>query len=89
MIPIDDLVGNTDAARRLVEWLGLAFDRPELVIRLGGSARLGVLIPGPEGVGKLTVARSAAAAAGPRRGAGGARRWPHWKPPRRPGGCTR
>jgi SpoVK/Ycf46/Vps4 family AAA+-type ATPase len=63
-VPIEDLVGNTTAAHRLVEWLELTFDRPELLERLGGSARLGVLIVGPEGVGKLTLARSAAAAAG-------------------------
>lgn len=58
----EDLIGNTAAARRLVEWLELTFDRPELLARLGGSARLGVLLTGPEGVGKLTLARSAAAA---------------------------
>ncbi len=62
LIPIEDLVGNTDAARRLVEWLELTFDRPELLQRLGGSARLGVLLTGPEGVGKLTMGRSVAAA---------------------------
>ncbi|MEJ3656896.1 AAA family ATPase [Actinomycetes bacterium KLBMP 9759] len=58
----EDLIGNTDAARKLVEWLELTFDRPELLARLGGSARLGVLLTGPEGVGKLTLARSTAAA---------------------------
>lgn len=60
-VPVEDLIGNTDAARRLVEWLELTFDRPELLARLGGSAKLGVLLVGPEGVGKLTMARSAAA----------------------------
>ena len=63
-VAIEDLVGNTDPAHRLVEWLELTFGRPELLERLGGSARLGVLVVGPEGVGKLTLARSAAAAAG-------------------------
>ena len=62
VVAIEDLVGNTAAAHRLVEWLGLTFERPELLERLGGSARLGVLVVGPEGVGKLTLARSAAAA---------------------------
>jgi transitional endoplasmic reticulum ATPase len=62
----EDLVGNTDAARKLVEWLELTFDRPELLVRLGGSARLGVLLVGPEGVGKLTLVRSTAAAVGAR-----------------------
>ena len=52
----------------------LTFDRPELLTRLGGSARLGVLLTGPEGVGKLTLARSAAAAVVAQcRGAGRAR----------------
>jgi transitional endoplasmic reticulum ATPase len=62
----EDLVGNTAAARRLVEWLELTFDRPELLARLGGSTKLGVLLTGPEGVGKLTLARSVAAAVGAR-----------------------
>jgi len=61
-MPVEDLVGNTDAARKLVEWLELTLDRPELLTRLGGAARLGVLLVGPEGVGKLTLARSTAAA---------------------------
>jgi transitional endoplasmic reticulum ATPase len=64
VVAIEDLVGNATAAHRLVEWLELTFGRPELLERLGGSARLGVLVVGPEGVGKLTLARSAAAAAG-------------------------
>ena len=62
--PIEELVGNTGAARKLVEWLELTFDRPDLLTRLGGTPRLGVLLIGPEGVGKLTLARSAAAAVG-------------------------
>ncbi|HVL82782.1 MAG TPA: AAA family ATPase [Pseudonocardia sp.] len=61
---VDELAGNTAAAHRLVEWLELTFRRPELLARLGGSTRLGVLVTGPEGVGKATLARSAAAAVG-------------------------
>jgi len=61
-LPLDALVGNTTAARRLVEWLELCFSRPELLVRLGGSPRLGVLVTGPEGVGKATLVRSVAAA---------------------------
>ncbi|HEY0814077.1 MAG TPA: AAA family ATPase [Pseudonocardia sp.] len=64
VVALEDLGGNATAAHRLVEWLELTFDRPELLERLGGSARLGVLVIGPEGVGKLTLARSAAAAVG-------------------------
>jgi len=64
VLDLDDLVGHADAARRLVEWLELTFRRPELLTRLGGSARLGVLVVGPEGVGKATLVRSAAAAVG-------------------------
>lgn len=63
---VEDLIGNTDAARRLAEWLELSLDRPELLARLGGSARLGVLVAGPEGVGKTTLVRSVAAAVGAR-----------------------
>jgi len=66
VLDIDDLVGHADAARRLVEWLELTFRRPELLPRLGGSPRLGVLVAGAEGVGKATLVRSAAAAVGAR-----------------------
>lgn len=65
-VAVEDLVGHADAAHRLVEWLELTLQRPELLTRLGGAARLGVLIVGPEGVGKLTLARSVAAAVGAR-----------------------
>ncbi len=61
---VDELVGNADRAHRLVEWLELTFRRPELLVRLGGSARLGVLVVGPEGVGKTTLVRSVVAAVG-------------------------
>ncbi len=66
VVPVSDLVGNTAAARRLAEWLELTLDRPELLASLGGSARLGVLVSGPEGVGKATLVRSVAAAVGAR-----------------------
>ena len=66
VLDLDDLVGHGDAARRLVEWLELSFRRPELLTRLGGSPRLGVLVAGPEGVGKATLVRSATAAVGAR-----------------------
>ncbi|GEL17071.1 AAA family ATPase [Pseudonocardia asaccharolytica] len=61
---VDELAGNADRGRRLVEWLELTFTRPELLARLGGTPRLGVLVVGPEGVGKATLVRSAAAVVG-------------------------
>ncbi len=62
--PIADLVGAREAVRKLTEWFELAFRRPELLERLGAAPRLGVLLSGPEGVGKVTVIRSVAHAVG-------------------------
>ncbi|BDD84289.1 putative conserved ATPase [Tsukamurella pulmonis] len=59
--PVADLVGADDAVRRLTEWISLALDEPELLEKLGAPARLGVLITGPTGGGKATVARSVVA----------------------------
>ncbi|HEX2301920.1 MAG TPA: AAA family ATPase, partial [Pseudonocardiaceae bacterium] len=61
---VADLIGAQDAARRLAEWLELAFRRPELLRRLGASTRLGVAVHGPEGVGKSTMVRAVAREAG-------------------------
>ncbi|HEX6344097.1 AAA family ATPase [Umezawaea sp.] len=58
--PVTDLVGQRDAAKRLAEWLDLAFLRPDLLARLGASPRLAALVSGPEGVGKATLVRSVA-----------------------------
>ncbi len=60
-IPVSDLAGARDTANRLTEWLRLSFEQPELLQRLGATARLGVLISGPSGVGKATLVRSVAA----------------------------
>ncbi len=59
--PVADLVGADGAVRRLTEWLSLALDEPELLEKLGAPARLGVLITGPTGGGKATVARAVVA----------------------------
>ncbi|MBB4687933.1 AAA family ATPase [Amycolatopsis jiangsuensis] len=60
--PVSDLVGAESTARKLAEWFDLAFHRPDLLARLGTSAQLGVLLSGPEGVGKATLVRSVAKA---------------------------
>nr|WP_208407285.1 AAA family ATPase [Amycolatopsis granulosa] len=60
--PVSDLCGAQDQARTLAEWVDLTFRRPDLLSRLGTSARLGVLLSGAEGVGKTTLVRSVAAA---------------------------
>ncbi|WP_433470719.1 AAA family ATPase [Saccharomonospora azurea] len=60
--PISDLAGAESAAGKLAEWLDLAFHRPDLLDKLGTSPRLGVLLSGPEGVGKATLVRSVARA---------------------------
>jgi transitional endoplasmic reticulum ATPase len=60
--PVADLPGTEIAARRLSEWFDLAFKRPDLLAKLGTSGRLGVLLSGPEGVGKATLVRSVARA---------------------------
>ncbi|WP_329054603.1 AAA family ATPase [Amycolatopsis sp. NBC_01488] len=60
VVPLADLIGAETAARKLAEWFDLAFHRPELLARLGAPAHLGVLLSGPEGVGKATLVRSVA-----------------------------
>ncbi|WP_309231587.1 AAA family ATPase [Nocardia sp. SYP-A9097] len=75
-VAMADLAGVQAQAAKLIEWLNLALDEPELLKTLGASSHLGVLITGPAGVGKATLARAVAGAgrttqagtaAGPRR----------------------
>ncbi|MFZ2528728.1 MAG: AAA family ATPase, partial [Rhodococcus sp. (in: high G+C Gram-positive bacteria)] len=54
----EDLVGVQDQVAKLTEWLKLALDEPELLRTLGASPHLGVLVTGPAGVGKATLARA-------------------------------
>ncbi|MGY4100145.1 AAA family ATPase [Nocardia sp. R16R-3T] len=60
-IAIEDLAGAHGQAAKLQEWLSLALDEPELLKALGATPHLGVLITGPAGVGKATLARAVAA----------------------------
>ncbi|TQF69385.1 AAA family ATPase [Rhodococcus spelaei] len=57
-LPVQDLVGVGAQSAKLTEWLKLALDEPELLHTLGASPHLGVLITGPAGVGKATLARA-------------------------------
>ncbi|WP_442973709.1 AAA family ATPase, partial [Saccharothrix sp. NRRL B-16314] len=63
-VPVADLVGQQEAAKRLAEWFDLTFSHPELLARLGATPRLAALVSGPEGVGKATFVRAVAHGAG-------------------------
>lgn len=60
-VPVEDLAGAQGQAAKLDEWLSLALDEPELLKTLGAAPHLGVLITGPAGVGKTTLARAVTA----------------------------
>ncbi|MET4048058.1 ATPase [Rhodococcus sp. 1163] len=57
-IPPAELVGVSVHQAKLLEWLRLALDESELLAKLGASPHLGVLVTGPAGVGKATLARA-------------------------------
>ncbi|WP_405486633.1 AAA family ATPase [Nocardia sp. NBC_00511] len=57
-VAVADLAGVQTQAAKLTEWLNLALDEPALLKTLGASSHLGVLITGPVGVGKATLARA-------------------------------
>lgn len=57
-VAVADLAGVQAQAAKLTEWLNLALDEPALLKTLGASSHLGVLITGPVGVGKATLARA-------------------------------
>ncbi|PXX65171.1 transitional endoplasmic reticulum ATPase [Nocardia tenerifensis] len=61
LITVKDLAGAHSQASKLTEWLSLALDEPELLKTLGATPHLGVLITGPAGVGKATLARAVTA----------------------------
>jgi transitional endoplasmic reticulum ATPase len=63
-VAVSDLVGSRDVANRLTEWLRLSFEQPGLLRRLGSHPHLGVLLSGPSGVGKATLARAVTASIG-------------------------
>jgi transitional endoplasmic reticulum ATPase len=60
-VSLDDLKGAHQQAGRLSEWLKLALDEPQLLQKLGANANLGVLVSGPQGVGKAIMVRAVCA----------------------------
>ncbi|MGC5255968.1 AAA family ATPase [Gordonia sp. DT218] len=59
--PVSTLVGLDGQVAKLTEWLTITLDEPEVLRTLGAAPRLGVLVTGPAGGGKATMARSVCA----------------------------
>ncbi|HEX2143034.1 MAG TPA: AAA family ATPase [Glycomyces sp.] len=65
-IPYEELAGAKIPAEELRELLDLGFNHREVLKVVGTDMALGVLVSGPSGAGKATVARSVAAEVGAR-----------------------
>jgi transitional endoplasmic reticulum ATPase len=63
-IPYEELAGARIPAEELRELLDLGFNHREVLKVVGTDMALGVLLSGPSGAGKATIARSVAAAVG-------------------------
>lgn len=63
-IPYEELAGARIPAEELRELLDLGFNHREVLTVVGTDMTLGVLVSGPSGAGKATVARSVAAEVG-------------------------
>ena len=61
-----DLPGLETQAGQLREWLDLGFHHPDLLSRLGTSARMGVLVTGAAGSGKAALVQAVTAEVGAR-----------------------
>lgn len=59
--PVSAIVGLDAQVGKLTEWLAITLDQPEVLRTLGAEPRLGVLITGPAGGGKATLARAVCA----------------------------
>jgi transitional endoplasmic reticulum ATPase len=64
VVTAEDLPGLEAHINRLRELLDLAFNRPEVLARLGAKPHLGVLISGPPGSGKGALVAAVAGAVG-------------------------
>jgi transitional endoplasmic reticulum ATPase len=64
VVPLEELAGIRAEAEELRELLDLAFNHREVLATVGTDVTLGVLLTGPSGTGKTTMAHSVADAVG-------------------------